>query len=385
MSPLMDADHRNTAIDMVADGVAEQPSVPPTSEMSDPDLSTVILHSLDEIKIERSTPVPQQRCQHRHNPQVFPRPVSVINMVSGREQMRYMRLLRGVATVARVLGVQPFGTTQHILINVHMAARRLQFDTPGSIPGHDTDIADRWVPTLSELTDMAMHINMRYGPHATSRCLSPIRSRTPPGGRHRPRRPDAPADTGEGKELPRVRRPHCAMRGCPCTSTFNGQPGEACCRTCRRGTPCAANYHERPLMQTGRLNRSCPQDGLTYPHCATPGCPCTSTFNGQPWEVCCRTCRQGAPCAANFHTRPFPNTDQHSSLPHMQAAATHAGHGSQLPIDLSDEADMTYNDGDMYDLHGNTPPPYAQHDYSVVTQSERVALAITDRTSVGRI
>ena len=50
---------------------------------------------------------------------------------------------------------------------------------------------------------------------------------------------------------------------------------------------------------------------------------------------------------------------------------------------------MVDTDGDMYDLHGDYPPPYAQHDIgdilSVVTQSERAALAITDRTSVGRI
>ena len=50
---------------------------------------------------------------------------------------------------------------------------------------------------------------------------------------------------------------------------------------------------------------------------------------------------------------------------------------------------MEDSDGDMYDLRGDYPPPYAQHDIgdtlSVVTQSERAALAITDRTSVGRI
>ena len=115
-----------------------------------------------------------------------------------------MRLLRGIA---RALGVQPFGSTRHILINVHLAARRLQFDTPGSIPGHDTDIPDRWLPTMSELQDMALHINMRYGTHTTSRCLSPIRSRTPPGGRHRPHRPAVPHDTAAGKGPPHCRAP----------------------------------------------------------------------------------------------------------------------------------------------------------------------------------
>ena len=218
LSPLVSDDHCDIAIDMVADSVNEQTRTPPTPDISEPDLSTVILHSLDEIRIERSTQchVPQHRCHSRRNPQVFP--VSAINVLSGREQIQYMRMLRGIA---RALGVQPFGSTRHILINVHLAARRLQFDTPGSIPGHDTDIADRWLPTLSELRDMAMHINMKYGPHTTGRCLSPTRSRTPPGGRHRPHRPDAPADVGEGKGSPHVQGPHCAMRGYPCKLIFN--------------------------------------------------------------------------------------------------------------------------------------------------------------------
>ena len=73
----------------------------------------------------------------------------------------------------------------------------------------------------------------------------------------------------------------------------------------------------------------------------------------------------------------------------MQNAATHAGQNTQFPIDLSDDADMTDIDGDMYDLHGNHPPAYAQHAIGdilgVVTQSERAALAISDRTSVGCI
>jgi hypothetical protein len=35
----------------------------------------------------------------------------------------------------------------------------------------------------------------------------------------------------------------CARSNCPCTSTWNGQPGEHCCRKCAQGTPCAGNYH----------------------------------------------------------------------------------------------------------------------------------------------
>ena len=286
MSPLVTDDHIDIAIDMVPDSVNEHMATPPTLDISKPDLSTAILHSLDAIRVERNPQTPQQQCHLQRNPQVFP--VSAIQVLSGREQIQYMRLLRGIA---HALGVQPFGSTRHILIDVHLAARRLQFDTPGSMPGHDTDITDRWLPTISELRDMGMHINMRYGPHTTGRCLSPTRSRTPPGGQHRPHRPAVPDEAAEGKGPPHEQGPHCGMPGCPCTSTFNGQPGEACCCTCRCGTPCKANYHERPLMQTGhRLRQSPPQDGLTYPHCATPGCPCTATFNGQPGEACYRTC-----------------------------------------------------------------------------------------------
>ena len=380
MSPVWGDDHRDVAVDMVPDSVNIQ--LTESRHVAVSDLHSTIVENLDSIG---STYATHHHCHHQRAPQVFP--VSAIQALTGREQVRYMRLLRGIA---RALGVQPFGSTRHILINVHLAARRLQFDTPGSIPGHDTDIPDRWLPTMSELQDMALHINMRYGTRTTSRCLSPIRSRTPPGGRHRPHRPAAPHDTAAGKGPPQMQGPSCATPGCPCTSTYSGQPGEACCRTCSRGTPCKANYHERPTGH--RPAQSPPQDGLTYPHCATPGCPCTATFNGQPGQACCRTCRQGTPCAANFHTRPFPDTDQHSTLPPMQHTHTLAGAGPQMPIDLSHEADMDYaegSDGDMYDLDDNRPPPYAIHDFmddlSGALRSERTALTNTDRTSVGRI
>ena len=41
---------------------------------------------------------------------------------------------------------------------------------------------------------------------------------------------------------------------------------------------------------------------------------------GEPGGACCRTCRDGTPCAANFHTRPFPGTDSPAALPQAQAA-----------------------------------------------------------------
>ena len=65
--------------------------------------------------------------------------------------------------------------------SVHQAARAQSIDTPGSYPGHDTAMADRWLPDVSELTDMALRINMRRGGHTVSRHMSPVRSVTPPG------------------------------------------------------------------------------------------------------------------------------------------------------------------------------------------------------------
>ena len=138
---------------------------------------------------------------------------------------------------------------------------------------------------------------------------------------------------------------------------------------------------------------------MAYPHCATEGCPCTSTFNGEPGEVCnlqiqCRTCRDGTACAASFHTPPFPGADQHSALPQTQVSRqdrvcqpTDVGrlssHISQNILDPSHEANMADSDGDLHDP-GNSYS-YAQHDDSVVLQSEPAALTNTDRTSAGRI
>jgi hypothetical protein len=369
----------------------------------------------------------------------------MINSLSGREQIRYMRLLRGIA---RALGAAPFGSTAQLLAAVHVASRRHSIDTPGSYPGHDTDMADRWLPTLSDLTDMALQINMRMGAHHVSRSLSPIQSATPQGWPSRRNRP--PADMADAHtqgfktdyqsaDHPRCVRsdcpctstwngeagehccrtcrhqgrcsdnyhphpiqpspgdtaqPACVRPGCPCPSTWNGRAGEHCCRACQRGKPCAEPYHPLPMQhgqphgrpyQVGQHRAKRPSAQLTYPHCATPGCPCTSTFNGEPGHPCCRTCRDGTPCVANFHTRPFPEADRHSTLPQGQAAAAAAGTlMQQTVIDLSHDADVDDDDGDMYDMLAMYPPPYASHDI-VEHRSEPSALVTDDRTSVGRI
>jgi len=76
----------------------------------------------------------------------------------------------------------------------------------------------------------------------------------------------------------------------------------------------------------------------------------------------------------------------------MQPTHSVAGACQQLPIDLSDDADMAYiegSDGDMYDLGDDGPPPYAPHDIlddlGGIIRMEHAALTNTDRTSVGRI
>ena len=148
-----------------------------------------MISALDAIRLESSNAAPPniQRCRHRHEAVVFP---ININSLSRREQIRYMHLLRGIA---RALGAAPFGSTAQILATVHSAARQHSIDTPGSLPGHDTDMADRWLPDLSDLTDMALQINMRMGAHQVVRSLSPIQQ------------------TGD--------HPRCVRPGCPCPST----------------------------------------------------------------------------------------------------------------------------------------------------------------------
>ena len=331
-----------------------------------------------------------QHCAHQRAATAFP----LISSLSRTEQIRYMRLLRGIA---RALGVAPFGSTAQILANVHQAARTHSIDTPGSYPGHDTDMADRWLPDMSELTDMALQINMRRGGHTVSRHMSPIRSAavTPPGGPSRSGRPQVPDASGK-----RDGHPSCATPGCPCTSTYSGEPGEACCRTCRQGTPCASNYHPNPIGRRplGRRVPDHTDTSVTYPHCVSPGCPCTSTFNGEPGQPCCRTCRDGTPCIANFHTRPFPGADGATTLPqpqvplstgYSQLQPTGVGqrnrHGSQQTIiDLSHDADETSDDGDLYDHLSEFSPPYAQHDIAVL-QCQSPALPDPGRTSVAHI
>ena len=56
----------------------------------------------------------------------------------------------------------------------------------------------------------------------------------------------------------------------------------------------------------------------------------------------------------------------------------------QTAIDLSHDADVDDDNGDMYDMLDMYPPPYASHGI-VEHRSELPALVADDRTSVGRI
>ena len=67
-----------------------------------------MLQALDAIRLEHDAEVTPQRCRHQQEAVVFP----LISSLSRREQIRYMRLLCGIA---RALGAAPFGSTAQIL------------------------------------------------------------------------------------------------------------------------------------------------------------------------------------------------------------------------------------------------------------------------------
>ena len=266
MSPILI--HNATAQhEAVVDDAPEGALSAPTAQQH-----MTMLEALDDIATAAQARKPSRgRCDEA---QVFP--ITAINVLSGRDQIRYMRLLRGIA---RAVGVPPFGSVTALLANVHVAARALNIEMHRSFAGHDQG-ANVWLPDLTQLTDLAIHINMRAGAPAVNRAMSPVTS-VPRQGRTRGGRPSTDS-TLKGSALPALTDPpHCVSAGCPCTATYNGEPGEHCCFTCSRGQPCAENYHHHPTKPV----RVC------VPHCATEGCPCTSTFNGQPGEACCRTCQ----------------------------------------------------------------------------------------------
>ncbi len=133
----------------------------------------------------------------------------------------------------------------------------------------------------------------------------------PPAAPAAPLAPPAPsasavppaADDAEGGGVTAWAR--CARPDCPCVS-FNGLPGEHCCRTCRgtptcAGKPCATLVHREP---SEKPRPQPPIDAGRYARCVREGCPCTSSFDGQPGEYCCLSCRNGKPCEGNYHREP---------------------------------------------------------------------------------
>ena len=88
----------------------------------------------------------------------------------------------------------------------------------------------------------------------------------------------------------------CATPGCRCGS-FNGLPAEACCKTCRDGAPCAELWH--PPVKGQRCARD-DEDSM----CITPGCECVS-FDGTPGRACSDHCAEHGACAKPYHVVPF--------------------------------------------------------------------------------
>ena len=240
MSPILindDITAQREAVDEHAFKDVQESSSLQRSEHVEHTLAAAMLTALDEIAIAAHAGKPNRdQCG---DAQVFH--ITVINVLSGRDQIRHMRMLRGIAS-ARV--VPPFGAVSALLAEVYTVAIEHNIDVPQSFQGHGQN-AHVWMHDLSQLTDIAMQINMRVGAREISRRMSPIRSVTPQG-RARGVRPQTDSGRkGNALSAP-TDHPHCVSVGCPGTATYNGEPGEHCCFTCRRGQPCAANYHRHP-------------------------------------------------------------------------------------------------------------------------------------------
>ena len=73
--------------------------------------------------------------------------------------------------------------------------------------------------------------------------------------------------------------------------------------------------------------------GSTFHACCAPGCPCASSWNGEPNQHCCITCRNGTPCKSNYHPKPFTLAAPPAAPPPMPAPsaplpAPHRGQGA---------------------------------------------------------
>merc|ERR1711879_799078 len=99
---------------------------------------------------------------------------------------------------------------------------------------------------------------------------------------------------------------------------MGGQPGEHCCRECKKGMFSRTNVHGSPGLS--KTSAAPPPFCVHYPKC-----PCTSTWNGQPGEACCQACKGGNFCRSNVH----PGTP--ASAPATTPAPKGAAHRGITP------------------------------------------------------
>jgi len=115
----------------------------------------------------------------------------------------------------------------------------------------------------------------------------------------------------------------CCRVLCPCTQSHNGNEGEYCCITCRRGRACRTNVHYE-IESVRRDARTRVIAGGGIPTCVRPGCPCTSTYDNTIGEYCSKGCKEGFPCETNRHFAPFQtNSGAKRPLSYEAADATH--------------------------------------------------------------
>ena len=124
MSPILIEDGKTVqheAVDGHATEDVHKPSSLQRTEHIEQKLAAAVLTALDELMIAAQADKP--RCARYDDAQVFP--ITAINVLSGRDQIRYMRLLRGIA---RAVGVPPFGSVSVLLANdiVYTAAQLQQ-------------------------------------------------------------------------------------------------------------------------------------------------------------------------------------------------------------------------------------------------------------------
>jgi hypothetical protein len=97
----------------------------------------------------------------------------------------------------------------------------------------------------------------------------------------------------------------CARAGCPCDS-FNGNPNEYCCRSCRQVQGCRSRVHvytAAAAVAPQHIPAPPTYGGGYMPAvtCNTPYCPCDA-YDGRPGSYCSQQCMQyRQPCSSRLH------------------------------------------------------------------------------------